>query len=186
MEIEGHLGGVASIGATAEMTGERDRRGLEGFLGFAAVSPKLFGIGREEKEIVLIEGEDEEGRFERKILRSRFFDCVVTKTRFFSYSWNIAPHAKVDDGYLDITLFEIGPFRYTLLFPLIYLGLYPFRHRHFKAREIIVSGPNLPVQNHGEFLGYHDRIGIRVRPRAVQISCPNSRRGRKSFTRIER
>jgi diacylglycerol kinase family enzyme len=82
---------------------------------------------------------------------------------------------------LDITLFELGPVKYTLLFPLIYLGLYQKRQRHFKAKRVVIKGRDLPIQYNGEFLGNRDRIEFKVVPRAIRIICPPGRRGKKKF-----
>jgi diacylglycerol kinase family enzyme len=121
------------------------------------------------------------GPFETKTIASNFFDCIVAKTNYFGYSWNIAPEAVVDDGYLDITLFEIGPWKYSLLFPLIYFGVYQRRLRHFKAKRIVISGRGLPIQFNGEFLGDRDRVEFRVLPKAIRMVTPPTRRAGKHF-----
>ncbi|MCK7524046.1 MAG: hypothetical protein MZV64_43675 [Ignavibacteriales bacterium] len=73
---------------------------------------------------------------------------MVAKTNHFGYSWRVAPEAVIDDGYLDVTLFELRPIKYAFLFPLIYFGVYQRRLRHFKARSVVISGrgPAHPVQ----------------------------------------
>ncbi|HMA54428.1 MAG TPA: hypothetical protein VKT17_08190, partial [Acidobacteriota bacterium] len=105
------------------------------------------------------------------------------KTNYFGYSWNIAPKAVVDDGYLDVTLFEMGPFKYSLLFPFIYFGIYQRRLRHFKARRVVISGRSLPVQFNGEFLGERDRLEFRVLPKAIRMVIPDTRRAGRHFAK---
>jgi diacylglycerol kinase (ATP) len=181
MEIEGRYAAFASVGATARVTGEKLRHDIGGIWGHVLAARRLFGSRRNEKEIELFEGLDQLGPFEHKAVRSRFFDFVVAKTNYFGYSWRIAPRARVDDGFLDITLFELGPLKYALLFPLIYFGLYPGKRRHFKARRVVVRGQGLPVQYNGEFLGNRDVLEFKVLPKAMRIVCPPGKRGRKKF-----
>ncbi|MGA2361781.1 MAG: diacylglycerol kinase family protein [Candidatus Aminicenantales bacterium] len=181
LEVEGRHAAFASVGATARVTSEKLQHSIEGIWGHFLAGRRLYGSRTDEKEIELYDGTDRHGPFEHKTLHSKFFDCIVTKTNYFGYGWHIAPRARVDDGYLDITLFELGPVKYTLLFPLIYLGLYQKRQRHFKAKRVVIKGRDLPIQYNGEFLGNRDRIEFKVLPRAIRIICPPGGRGKKKF-----
>lgn len=181
LEIEGRYAAFASIGATARVTGEKLGNRVAGIWGHILAGRRLFDTPRSAKEIELFDGSDEHGPFEKKTIPSNFLDCVVTKTNYFGYSWHIAPRARVDDGYLDVTLFEFSPVRYFLRLPLIYFGLYPKRRRHFKARRVVITGKELPVQFNGEFLGHRERIEIRVVPKAIRMICPPGKRGSRKF-----
>ena len=181
MEVEGRIAAFASVGATARVTEEKLRHDVQGLWGHVLAARRLFDIPLAEAEIELFDGFDDDGAFDRRTVRSRFFDCIVAKTNFFGYSWNIAPRAVVDDGYLDVTLFELGPFKYALLFPLIYFGLYQRRLRHFKAKRVVIRGRNLPVQYNGEVIGDRDTVEFRVLPKAIRMLCPPTRRARKRF-----
>ena len=183
MEIEGRVSAFASIGATALVTGEKLRGKVQGFWGHVLAGRRLFGMPLDKKTIELTDGIDASGPFKKKTITSNFFDCLVAKTNYFGYSWYIAPKAVVDDGYLDLTLFEMGPFKYSLLFPLIYFGVYQRRMRHFKARRIVISGRDLPVQFNGEFLGNRDRLDFRVLPQAIRMVTPATRRAGKHFAK---
>ncbi len=183
MEIEGRVAAFASIGATARVTGEKLRGKVEGVWGHVLAGRRLFDTPVDGKTIELYDGFDRSGPFAEKTVTSNFFDCIVTKTNYFGYSWNVAPKAVVDDGYLDITLFEMGPLKYAFLFPLIYFGIFQRRLRHFKAKRVAISGRNLPVQFNGEFLGDRDRVEFRVLPRAIRMVCPPTRRAGKRFQR---
>lgn len=181
MEVEGRVAAFASIGATARVTGEKLRGKVQGLWGHVLAGRRLFDTPSEEKTLELFDGLGPSGPFERQTVSSRFFDCIVAKTNHFGYSWRVAPEAVVDDGYLDITLFEIGPLKYALLFPLIYLGFYQRRLRHFKARRVVISGKDLPIQFNGEFLGDRDRVEFRVLPKAIRMVVPPTRRAAKRF-----
>ena len=78
-------------------------------------------------------------------------------------------------------MFEIGPLKYAFFFPLIYLGLYQRRFRHFKAKKVVISGRDLPIQFNGEFLGDRDRIEFRVLPLAIRMVIPPTRRAARRF-----
>ena len=181
MEVEGRLAAFSSIGATALVTGEKLQGRIQGLWGHVLAGRRLFNSPRDEKVLELYDGRDDDGPFEAKTVTSNFFDCTVMKTNYFGYGWRIAPEAVVDDGYLDITLFEMGPVKYSFLFPLIYLGLWQRRMRHFKARRVVIRGHALPLQFNGEYLGERDRLEFRVLPRAVRMVTPATRRGRKYF-----
>jgi diacylglycerol kinase family enzyme len=133
----------------------------------------MFTHPREAMEIELFDGiDDQRHRFDRKILNLKLFDCVVNKTNHFGYSWTVAPKAKIDDGYLDITLFDIRAYSYLLYFPLIYLGHYQKILKHFKAKRIIVRGKALHVQYNGEVLETRNEIELKVLPKALRVIGP--------------
>jgi diacylglycerol kinase (ATP) len=184
MEVEGRIAAFSSIGATALVTGEKLEGKIQGFWGHVLAGRRLFATERDEKTIDLFDGCDGSGPFAHKAVTSRFFDCLVTKTNYFGYNWYIAPQAVVDDGYLDVTLFEMGPVWYSVVFPLIFFGLYQRRLRHFKAKRIVVRGRNMPMQFNGEFIGNRDRLEYRILPRAVRLVIPPTRRAGKHFREI--
>jgi len=183
MEVEGRVAAFSSIGATALVTGEKLRGRIGGIWGHVLAGRRLFDAPMDEKVVELYDGRDKSGPFKKKIVHSKFFDCIVAKTNYFGYSWNIAPEAVVDDGYLDVTLFEMGPFKYSLLFPLIYFGFYQRRMRHFKARRVVINGRDLPMQFNGEFLGNRDRLEFRILPKAIRMVTPATRRAGKHFAK---
>ena len=181
MDVDGRVAAFASVGATARVTGEKLQGTVQGVWGHLLAARRLFQIPLDEKVLELTDGLDRTGRFDAQTIRSSFFDCIIAKTNYFGYSWKVAPRAVVDDGYLDVTLFEMKPVKYALLFPLIYLGLYQRRTRHFKAKRVVIRGRGLAVQFNGEVLSDRDRVEFRVLPQAVRVLCPSTRRARKHF-----
>jgi len=177
----GHIAAFSSVGATALVTGEKLQGRIEGFWGHVLAGRRLFATSRDEKTIELFDGHDRSGPFEHKTVKSRFFDCLVAKTSYFGYNWRIAPKAVVDDGYLDVTLFEMGPVMYSFVFPLIFFGFYQRRLRHYKAKRVVIEGRAMPMQFNGEFIGNRDRLEFRVLPRAVRMVIPPTRRAAKYF-----
>jgi len=181
MEVEGRVAAFASVGATARVTGEKLAGKIQGLWGHVVAARRLFDTPADPKRIELFDGRDASGPFDAKTVTSSFFDCIVAKTNYFGYSWRIAPKAVVDDGYLDITLFELKPLKYALLFPFIYFGLYQRTMRHYKAKRVVFSGAAMPVQFNGEVLGDRDRIEFRVLPRAIRMVVPPTRRAARHF-----
>ncbi len=186
MLVEGRVAGFASVGATAAVTEEKLRHPTPGAWGHLLASRKMFRFDRSEvKELELEDGIDEKGRpFHRRTVRSPFFDCVISKTNFFGYGWRVAPRARVDDGFLDVTLFELPAWQYILLFPLIYLGLLQHTQRHFKARRVVVRGRSLSVQYNGEILPRRTEAEFRVLPGGLRIICPRTRKDVWRFKRL--
>jgi len=170
IDIEGKMAGFASIGATARVSQKKIQHKIHGLLGHLLASRIMVNLPRNDYEIDLYDGVTDSGEhFEKKSLNLRLFECVVGKTRYFGYSWKAAPQARIDDGYLDITLFETGWLKYLISFPLNYLGLFQRTQKHFKAKKLVIRGKDLPVQYNGEFLGQKDEITFKIRQQALNI-----------------
>jgi len=170
IDIEGKMAGFASVGATARVSQKKIQHKIPGLLGHLLASRIMVNLPRNDYEIDLYDGVTDSGEdFEKKSLNLRLFECVVGKTRYFGYSWKAAPQARIDDGYLDITLFETGWLKYLISFPLNYLGLFQRTQKHFKAKKLVIRGKDLPVQYNGEFLGQKDEITFKIRQQALNI-----------------
>lgn len=179
MEIEGVVAGFASVGATALVTQEKGRHEIQGFWGHLLAGRKILRLPKWDIEAELEDGIDDRGeRFSRRTLRLAVFDCVVTRSKYFGYSWKIAPLADLDDDNLDITFYETSGLKYVLVLPLLYIGLYQRTQKHFKAKRLVLRGKNLPIQYHGEFLGTRDRVEARVLPYRTRFLCPRQRKSR--------
>jgi len=170
IDIEGKMAGFASIGATARVTQEKLKHNIQGLPGHILASRIMLTLPKKEQEIELLDGIDSHGEhFDRKTLKLKLFDCVIGKTNYFGYSWKVAPKARIDDGYLDLTFFETSGWKYLMFFSLIYFGLFQKTQKHFKAKKMIIQGKDLSIQYNGEFLGVKDRIEVKVLPRALKV-----------------
>lgn len=179
IEIEGKIAGFASVGATAFVTGEKLKHRIPGLAGHLLAGRKLIQLEKKESEIELFKGRDDAGNyFENKKMKLCFLECVIGKTNYFGYSWRIAPQARLDDGFLDLTFFEINGWKYLLFFPLIYFGIFQKTQRHFKVTELILRGKDLPLQYNGEFLGVREEVKARVLPRALRVIVSPQRRNK--------
>ena len=173
IDLDGRVASFVSIGATGKATHRKTQSHIPGLAGHLLAATGLLVQPRKPFEIELFDGKDDAGRpFVHKKLCLKLFDCVINKTNHFGYSWLIAPKARIDDGLLDVTLFDIRAFNYFLSFPLIYMGHYQKILKHFKARRVIVRGPSLFVQYNGEILDERRELELRVLPKAVRVIVP--------------
>ena len=174
LEIEGETrAAFSSIGVSAEVTHEKLKKNIPGLLGHIYASKIIPKLPLKEQEIELIEGVDKNGApFEHLKVNLQALDCVVSKSKHFGYGWRAAPEAELDDGYVDIVLFEMRGLTYMLLFPLIFFGLLQKKQRHYKAKQVLFKGNNLMMQYHGEIWGIKDRIEVKVLPKALRIIIP--------------
>jgi diacylglycerol kinase family enzyme len=173
IDVGGRVASFVSIGATGKVAHKKSQHKIPGLIGHLLAARIMFTHPREEMDIELFDGIDDKGvPFDKKTFNLRLFDCVVNKTNHFGYSWTVAPKAKIDDGYLDITLFDIRAYSYLLYFPLIYLGHYQKILKHFKTKRIIVRGKNLQAEYNGEALETRDEIEMKVLPKALKVIGP--------------
>jgi diacylglycerol kinase family enzyme len=173
IEFEGRVASMVSIGATAIASHKTAHSRIRGFLGHILASRILLTHARDEMEIELFDGVEDKGElFTHKSLTLKVFDCVVNKTNHFGYNWLVAPKAKIDDGYLDVTLFDNRAYSYLFYFPLIYFGRYQRLLKHYKVERIIIRGRDLHIQYNGEALGPRDQVELKVLPHALRVIGP--------------
>jgi diacylglycerol kinase (ATP) len=173
VSVNGRFGAFINIGMTAAIGYLKHAHHVPGLLGHFLASRIQPFYRRHWVEVELRDGVDNEGQhFARKKLRIKMLDCVVTKTNHFGYGWLMAPRARIDDGYLDITFFEMRTPTYFWLFPFIFLGLLQRRLRHFKVKHATVWGKGLPIQYNGEDLPRQNVIKLDVVPHAIRLIVP--------------
>lgn len=173
IDLGGRVASFLSIGATGKVTHRKSQNKIPGLVGHLLAASILLVQPRDPMEIELFDGLDDKSRpFAYKKLNLKLFDCIINKTNHFGYSWVIAPKARIDDGYLDVTLFDIRAYNYLLGFPLIYLGHYQKVLKHFKATRVIVRGKTLHIQYNGEILDKREELELRVMPKALRIIAP--------------
>jgi diacylglycerol kinase (ATP) len=103
---------------------------------------------------------------------------AVANGRYFGGGMKIAPHARLDDGLLDILLLEHTSRRVlaTELLPLVYRGAHP-RHPavHFYrgGAVSIEAGAPFPLELDGEVVGATP-VTLAVARRALQVLAPPS------------
>ncbi len=173
IDVGGRVASFVSIGATGMVTHRHAKLKIPGLAGHLLASAWMAWHAREYFEIELSDGFDDKGQaFDRKVLKMKVFDCVVNKTNHFGYSWVVAPKARIDDGYLDVTIFDIRAYNYLINFPLIYFGAYQRLLKHFKARRVVIRGEMLHAQYNGEILAPCRELELKVLPRALRVIRP--------------
>ena len=173
IKFNGQVAGFTSVGATAEVTFRKYKNPNPGLWGHVKEALQMPHFSAWKIKMHLSDGLDHQGKkFDELTLEEEIFDCVINKTQHFGYSWRVAPLAKVDDGYLDITLFQLSGWQYLFTFPLNYLGILQKYQKHFKAKKIHLQGQNLPLQYNGEPFTYCQDIRFEVLPRALKVICP--------------
>lgn len=173
IEFEGHNVAFGSIGATAQITHKKNQLSTPGFWGHIRAGLSIFKFPQKEYSVELFEGVDENGiPYKHKSVSIHAIDCIFGKTNYFGYNWKIAPKAVVDDGYIDITFFEITPLQALVSSPGIYFGTFQKKLKHFKVKKAVFSGSDLHVQYHGEYFGKRDTITLTLKPRALSVVIP--------------
>lgn len=173
IDFGGKLATFGSVGATAQVLVEKLKHRIPGFFGHILAARIMLKLSRKDQQVEIMDGIDDSGQnFEHRSLHLKVFDAFIGKTSHFGYGWKMAPEARVDDGYIDITFFEISSYKFFLYFPSIYFGTFQKTQKHYKAKKIIIKGKNLPVQYNGELLGKKDILELKILPRALKIISP--------------
>jgi len=99
-------------------------------------------------------------------------DVVVANGQFFADGMQIAPHARLDDGLLDVvTVGNVGKFELLRIWPIIYSGSH-ITHPKIRERKATIitveSDKQLPVEADGVILGESPAV-FRVIPSALTI-----------------
>ncbi|MCX7972889.1 MAG: diacylglycerol kinase family protein [Candidatus Aminicenantes bacterium] len=175
ISFEDKIAGFISVGATAWVTEEKLKISLPGFWGHVWAGRKILSLKPKFWQLILVEVLDSQGKILPSLeLEAPVLDIVIAKTNYFGYSWRISPFADPEDGWLDITLFEMSGYRYILSLPSIYFGWKQKKLHHFKARRLTITGEKFPIQYNGEFLGWRKNITFEILPHALKIICPQT------------
>ena len=98
----------------------------------------------------------------------------VSNSRYTGTTFLIAPHARLDDGLLDVTLLRpLSRRRLLRLFPTIYTGAHvQFEEvRTCRARHVRIRAPEgMPLAPDGEFRG-RSPVDIRCLPGDLELFC---------------
>ncbi len=173
IKINSKYASFGSVGATAQVLVEKLKIKIPGFFGHILAARIMLRLSRKEHDIELLHVLDDTGaHIDREHLKLKVFDGIIGKGKHFGYGWKVAPKAEIDDGYIDMTFFEISNLKFLLFFPGIYFGTFQKTQKHYKAKKIIIKGKRLPVQYNGELLGKTDRVEISILPKALKVFTP--------------
>jgi YegS/Rv2252/BmrU family lipid kinase len=108
--------------------------------------------------------------------RVRLLLALASNAQLYGGVVRIAPDARVDDGLLDLAVFRgTGVWRTAWHLIRVFLGwhLRAPDVDHYRAREIAIRGPKLPVHVDAEPVGVTP-VRISVRPKALRVLVPPS------------
>jgi len=101
--------------------------------------------------------------------------AVVANASRYTYRWRLAPEARIDDGWLDLCLFESASRAQTGGHVLAALSGRHVDHpgvRHLRARELsFACEPPVCLQLDGDPAG-ETPVAIRIAPRALSVVVP--------------
>ena len=115
-------------------------------------------------------------RFEDKRVRRRVILALAANSQLYGGIVRIAPHAKVDDGHLNLVVFKGTGFVATALHLVrVFLGahLRDPQVEVYHTTCVTIEGKNLPVHVDAEPVGFTP-VEIRVHPRSLRIMVPRS------------
>jgi diacylglycerol kinase family enzyme len=97
---------------------------------------------------------------------------VVANGRYFGGGMDIAPEARLDDGFLDMVVIgDVGRSELMKIWPMTYIGSH-VRHPKIRVRKVtsvtIESSERVPVEADGEILG-ECPVSFRVMPSALTV-----------------
>jgi diacylglycerol kinase (ATP) len=108
-----------------------------------------------------------------EVRRGRFLSVIVANGQYFGGGMRVAPHAKLDDGKLDVvTVEDIGKLELLKVFPTIYKGTHIYHPKVVvrQAKNIEVEPEiRMPVSADGELLG-EGPVTFRIIPQALAIA----------------
>lgn len=111
-------------------------------------------------------------RLDDLVIDDEMLLTAVANSKWFGSGIGIAPHAKPDDGTLDVTVVKtVGPLTYARFLPELMRGVPihdPRLQYHSGKMCTITSNEPLPIEIDGEFAGYTP-ITVKVHPKAVRL-----------------
>jgi diacylglycerol kinase (ATP) len=165
---------VAGIGLDAEVARRANAlpRWLRAHGGYAlTLAPTIFRFAA---FLMKISTSEKNGNWSTRSHRSTLL-AAFANTSTYGGGMKIAPHAKMDDGQLDVCVIaSVNPFKLAGLFPSVYFG----KHLRLRAvsyfqssRARVETEAPLEVYADGEFV-CRTPVEIRVAPGALKVLVP--------------
>jgi diacylglycerol kinase (ATP) len=108
--------------------------------------------------------------------RTRLLLALASNAQLYGGLVRISPGAKVDDGLLDVAVFRgTGVWRTAWHLLRVFLGwhLNAVDVEHYRARNISIQAPRMPVHVDAEPIGVTP-VRISIRPQAVRVLVPQT------------
>jgi diacylglycerol kinase (ATP) len=168
---------VAGVGLDSEVSRRANMlpRWLRGHGGYAlTLAPTIFSFAPARMKIsAWNEGGDWITRSDQPTILTAFANTAV-----YGGGMKIAPHARMDDGELDVCVIEgVNPFKLACMFPTVYFG------RHLRIREVdyfqaarlrVETETPIEIYADGEYV-CRTPAEVRVEPGALKVLTPQLR-----------
>ena len=170
-EFQGYFCSVAGVGLDAEVARHANAlpRWLRGHGGYAlALAPTIFRFAPFPMKIFT---PAEDGGWATRSDQSTLL-AAFANTAVYGDGMKIAPHARMDDGQLDVCVIGgVDPFKFACMFPTVYFG------RHLRIREVeyfqaaslrVETKSPLDIYADGEYI-CRTPAEVSVQPRALKV-----------------
>jgi diacylglycerol kinase (ATP) len=178
-----YFAGVAGVGLDGEVTRRANQlpRWLRGRGGYVlSLAPVIFTFSALPMKILIpsedcVSESDDESKVWTVCRHQPTLLAAFANTPFYGGGMKIAPHARMDDGLLDVCIVgNVDPFKLFYLFPTVYAG------RHLKIREVeyfqstrarIETEHPLGVYADGEYV-CQTPVEVSSQPGALRVVTP--------------
>ena len=151
----------SSTGWCAQMAGARGGKGLVGYM-IPAVKSLATSFYEQDTKIYADD---------QLVWNGPNTLAVVTKSKFYGAGLMIAPKAELDDGQLDLVIYNLSRTGIMGLVTTSFLGKKPSPGLSVKAKTIRVESNSgkLPVQIDGEYYGEAEEVSYTILKKAIKI-----------------
>lgn len=161
-----HYLGVAGIGFDAEVSWDFATFGHRGFISYLLLALKKFPNYRAQNYELIIDG---------KPLAKRAFLISFANTSQFGNGAYIAPHALVDDGFLEVVVVKKFPFyaSFHMTHQLFHNSLMDSEYvETFHCRKVRLPKKNLKAHIDGEPILFEEGIDLMINPASLKVIVP--------------
>lgn len=161
--------GIAGIGFDAQVAHEFANFGKRGLLSYCRVVLREFPKYEAKNYRITIDG---------KQITKKAFILTFANSSQYGNDFNIAPHASVNDGYLDLILIDnipihlIPQFLYRIKRGTISCSNHYETHRF---RELIIQHPFLKAHIDGEPVAFQNNIKVTIQSHSLQVMVPKKK-----------
>lgn len=161
-----HYLGVAGIGFDAEVSWDFANFGHRGFISYLLLVLKKFPGYRPQNYELIIDG--------KPLTKRAFLICFANTSQFGNGAY-IAPHAKVDDGLLEVVIIKKFPLYITpqITHQLFHHSLNDSEYvETIHCREVSLPKKNLRAHIDGEPILFEESIHLKINPASLKVVVP--------------
>ncbi len=166
-EVNGQLFlSIAGVGFDAFVAKKMSREKKRGFFKYLLITVSEYLSYRPKKFTLLVDG--------KKMKRKALFISLANSDQFGNNA-SIAPHAKIDDGMIDICIMKKFPlWKSIILAPMLFNGKIdrsPYVEI-FRAREVDIKQKHKRINLDGESVKLSHKLSIKVLPQSLTVIVP--------------